>query len=189
MKLTPGRSKLFPNINDWYALDIGFSSEQKSCGVYRTDADKPSRLPYGYVANDLVRFATGRERIGLIIEAPLSCSFNSNGNPCGRSFEKQGAKTRYWFTGLGCAVMSAALFLLHGLHQNHVEQEIVLFEGFVSFKGKRTRHEDDARTLFQKRNTVRDAEQIRSVDTSQLFGITSIFGGPSEAPGVIVCEQ
>jgi hypothetical protein len=85
--------------------------------------------------------------------------------------------------------MSAALFLLYRLHQNHVEHEIVLFEGFVSFKGKRTRHEDDARTLFKKRNTVLDADQIRSVQTSLLVGITSIFGGPSEAPGVIICEQ
>jgi hypothetical protein len=84
--------------------------------------------------------------------------------------------------------MTAALFLLHQLYQNPAGQEIVLFEGFVSFKGSQTRDEDDARSLFQMRNTVLDADRISTVQTRLLVGITSIFGGPSEAPGVIICK-
>ena len=187
MKLISGNGALVSSINDWYTLDIGFSSSRPSCGAFRSDTGKTSSMFYGDLARDILEFVNGRNRAGLIVEAPLSYSFDSKGNPCGRSFEKQGAKTRYWFAGLGCAVMSAALFLLLQLHQNQTRGEIVLFEGFVSFKGSLTNHEDDARALFEKRNTVLDADGIRSAQTSSLVGITYVFGGTSEAPGVIIC--
>ena len=188
MKLTPGNRTLASQIQDWYALDIGFSSSKQSSGVYRTDKEEPQLKFYGELFEDIIDFVKKSTRAGLIIEAPLSCSFNSKGNPCGRSFEKQRTKTRYWFAGLGCAVMSAALFLLHKLHGDPDASEIVLFEGFISFKENPTRHEHDALTLYENRKNVIDANQICSASGGKLVGLTSLFGGMSEAPGVIICR-
>jgi hypothetical protein len=189
MELISGNSALVSSIKDWYALDIGFSSRYRSCGVFRTDTGKTISMFYGDIAKDIVDFANGKKRVGLIIEAPLSFSFDSKGNPCGRSFEKQGTNTRYWFAGLGCAVMSAALFLLRQLYQDQAAGEILLFEGFVSFKGSLTSHEADARILFEKRHTVLGSDRIRSAQTSSLAGIISLFGGTSKPPGVIICRE
>jgi hypothetical protein len=63
-------------------------------------------------------------------------AFNANGNPVGRSIERLGSQHRYWYEGLGCLVMTSALYLLRGLHNSKPQREVRLFEGFVSFKPK-----------------------------------------------------
>lgn len=186
MKIIPGNSSLASDIKDWYSLDIGFSSKRATCGIFRTDTNSTKRLHYGEVSTDISDFASTKMRIGLIIEAPLSYSFNASGNPCGRSFEEKNGKTRYWYAGLGACVMNAAMFLLQQLHQSPVKCELILFEGFLSFKDTPRSDEDDARRLYKKHSHMIDPSRIKAKQTDSLSGIADVFGGPSDAPGVIV---
>jgi len=74
--------------------------------------------------------------VNLVIEAPLSVSFDIKGNPKGRKPERVNGKTRYWYVGLGCAVMVAATYLIKEISILEMKTEVRLFEGFVSFKSK-----------------------------------------------------
>lgn len=87
--------------------------------------------------------------VNLLIEAPLSVAFDHRGNPIGRSVEKQNSNTRYWYVGLGCAVMVAALYLIKAVIQAKPNADIRLFEGFVSYKEskKKTGHCQDVLLL------------------------------------------
>ena len=85
-------------IDNWFVMDIGFSSDQKSCGVVKvenntivkTKDDKDGiELDYSAMIEQFIDFTKGKTKIGLIIEAPLSIAFskgksNSDGNPAGR---------------------------------------------------------------------------------------------------------
>jgi hypothetical protein len=78
-----------------------------------------------------------RSPLNLVIEAPLSVCFDAKGNPMGRMrLETEGAKTRYWYSGLGCAVMVAAMYLVRDLHKTQHHGVVRLFEGFVSYKDR-----------------------------------------------------
>ena len=78
----------------------------------------------------------GGPPLNIVIEAPLSISFNKKGNPAGRSFEKSEKGSRYWYTNGGCVVMVSAGYLLRALLETVPAREIRLFEAFVSFKPK-----------------------------------------------------
>lgn len=84
----------------------------------------------------------------MLIEAPLSVAFTAMGNPTGRSLEKRASGTRYWYVGLGCGVMVAALYFLSGL-RDELRREVRLFEGFASFKlkGSKSSHVGDVLKL------------------------------------------
>jgi hypothetical protein len=83
------------------------------------------------------------------LEAPLSVAFGADGNPMGRSIEKQKGGTRYWYVGLGCSVLVANLYLLKAVSDAHPVREVRLYEGFVSFKNnaKRSSHIGDVQAL------------------------------------------
>ena len=74
--------------------------------------------------------------LNLVLEAPLSVAFSKQGNPVGRAIEKRGGQTRYWYVGLGCSVLTSAMYLLRALAEPPSARELRLFEGFVSFKPK-----------------------------------------------------
>jgi hypothetical protein len=190
MKLTAGNEKLAKDIadHDWFVLDIGFSSKKRTCGILKSDNMATDCRFYADIEREIAGFASSRNRMGLIIEAPLSYAFDARGNPCGRSFEFKKGETRYWFTSLGCAVMTAALFLLRRLHERKGNCEIVLFEGFVSFKKKITRHEEDALRLFQQRHYVLESSKIAQNKNDIISGITNLFGVQSGVPAIVICE-
>jgi hypothetical protein len=124
---------------DWLFIDIGFSCEGASCGVVFGESE-PKALTFAGLRETVIEAVRRPERrLNLVIEAPLSVAFNSRGNPTGRSIERQGTKTRYWYVGLGCAVLAAATYLLRSVMDAEANAEIRLFEGFVSFKPQRTR--------------------------------------------------
>lgn len=153
------------NNADWAIVDIGFSSTRKSCGIgiYREGKEPDLREEiFSYVVNTLTEMSS--EPLGtplnLIIEAPLSASFNSQGNPTGRAFEKRkdSKTTRYWYVGAGSSVLLAALYLLKALYANPARsRDIRLFEGFVSFKenSSNNTHIDDVNKLWQAIQTVK----------------------------------
>ena len=113
--------------------------------------------------------------INLVIEAPLSVSFDSNGNPKGRKIEKQNNKTRYWYVSLGTTVMVAAMYLLRAIVDSQPTAEVRLFEGFVSFKD-RNKSSNHSRDVLALRDVVikgnRDAiiaPEALKVDDSDLL--------------------
>lgn len=131
---------------EWLFADLGFARQAKTCGFLRGDG-RAEAVTFAVLRGRLVSAATeaGAGPLNLLLEAPLSVAFTKDGNPTGRSMEKRPEGTRFWYLGLGCAVLVAATYLLKAIASAEVRREIRLFEGFVSFKPKaaRSSHTDD----------------------------------------------
>ena len=150
MRITAGT---VPQINWssglWVFLDIGFANKAKSCGLLIHD-EEPKLKQFAEARSDIAELTKQHHGpINLVIEAPLSVSFDEYGNPKGRSIEKRGSKTRYWYNGLGCAVMVGALYLVKSLAEAQSKNIIRLFEGFVSYKESNSNHLRDVCLLRQ----------------------------------------
>jgi hypothetical protein len=118
----------------WIFLDIGFSCKGKTCGLL-IGRESPKRFTFNGAYKEICRHITqAKDPVNLVIEAPLSVVFDKKGNPTGRKFERHERKTRYWYCGLGCGVMVAAIYLIRNLERASRRKEVRLFEGFVSFK-------------------------------------------------------
>ena len=149
-----------PESGEWLFVDVGCSSERKSCGVLGDD-DAPCKLltfaeasARIIAAAALPEAANTRKRatLNLLIEAPLSVAFNERKNPTGRIFERLKQQHRYWYEGGGCSVMTAATYLLRALHDSKPRRKVRLFEGFVSFK-----------LVGQATSNCKDVEALRAV--------------------------
>lgn len=142
------------------AVDLGFAKARLSCGL-------AWRFPDGRMDAEDLQFAACADKTAtlfdkaettatLIVEAPLSARFGPEGNPLYRGdFERQAAtesrraSTRYWYSGPGAATCLAALFFLRRLRSKiNARREVVLYEGFLTFKPRATQHRDDARDLL-----------------------------------------
>jgi hypothetical protein len=132
----------------WVFLDIGFSGRSRTNGLLLHDSH-PKELLFSEAVDEVIAAAERQGRLNLVIEAPLSAAFDPRGNPRGRSVEKRGGQTRYWYVGPGCAVMVAATYLLQRLRDSDPNADIRLFEGFVSYKDRHTasRHSQDVELL------------------------------------------
>ncbi len=123
----------------WLFVDIGFSSKSKTCGWLVEDGD-PTTLMFGELQQKLLHVVQSKGPVvNLVLEAPLSVAFSREGNPVGRSMERQNSAHRYWFEGAGPVTTVAAAYLLSAVRKGACNCEIRLFEAFVSFKPKRTR--------------------------------------------------
>jgi hypothetical protein len=181
---------------NWIFLDIGFSNKGRTCGLAFAD-ESPQKLTFGTAARSIVDSLRNRNGlINLVIEAPLSVSFDKNGNPKGRKIEKRDSDTRYWYAGLGCAVMTAAMYLIRDIHEATKDLpniQVRLFEGFVSFKEMGTDDRDDVCALREKvRNALEHQKSILGPDeliTSEDDEICSAFrvaGLDFGVPAVII---
>ncbi|RLE15734.1 MAG: hypothetical protein DRJ08_04970 [Acidobacteria bacterium] len=137
---------------EWVILDIGFSNQACSCGLLITEEEKKSNKPLQFnKAKDKIctYIRNSKRSVNLLIEAPLSVAFDNNSNPKGRSIEKEKGKVRYWYYGPGCTVMVAAIYLIKAIAEMKPDVDILLFEGFVSFKkkGNPSDHLEDVRLL------------------------------------------
>lgn len=126
----------WPN-GTWLILDIGFSNSQESCGILLGD-DEARQLTFNDAIDEVIMIANNLPLLNLVIEAPLSVTFDKSGNPKSRSMEKEGGKNRLWYVGPGCAVLIAGMYLMKGLYDYHPTGDVRLFEGFVSYKSKGT---------------------------------------------------
>jgi hypothetical protein len=145
-----------PESGEWLYVDVGFSSERKSCGVLADD-DAPKVLTFAEASDRIIAAAAlpeaantpNKATLNLLIEAPLSVAFNKRGNPTERIFERLKERQRYWYVGGGCVVMTAAMYLRRALHDSKPRRKVRLFEGFVSFKpkGQATSHREDVEAL------------------------------------------
>jgi hypothetical protein len=130
----------------WIFLDIGFSGKQKTCGLIFADGE-PECLKFGEAKRRIIADITAsKSPINLAIEAPLSVCFSPEGEPKGRDIEKDGRDTRYWYSGPGCAVMTAAIYLVRAIYDTKPSAQVRLFEAFISYKqkGKQSDHKRDA---------------------------------------------
>lgn len=101
-----GTSQIAQNIENWFSVDIGYSEKSKSCGVYISSLQRGEDVSYDEMVKKFQNFLLSNksQKVGLIIEAPLSIAFN-NGNPIGRKkVEKENSLTRYWYNGAGATV-------------------------------------------------------------------------------------
>lgn len=134
---------------------------------------------------------------GLVIEVPLSVTFSADGNPRGRSIEKRGAKTRYWYTGLGCVVLTATGYVVSSLAQLTDGPDIRLFEGFVSFKERGAVSNHKADVLLLKDVVAGDDSRGRIVAPAELPMSTddkiqsafAVWGLDTGVPPVIMEES
>ena len=131
-----------PDSGQWLIVDVGFSSNEQSCGVWNGAGE-----PYVVTFGDLVRLAIQEVQepvsgpLNLLLEAPLSVAFRENGNPTRRVCDTQDGRHRDWYVNAGATTLIAAGYLLLAVHRCQRQREVRLFEGFVSF-----RHPDDRPT-------------------------------------------
>ena len=149
---------------NWIFLDIGFSANLRSSGLL-VGNEMPVAMQYGEARHHIVdHVKRAKSPTCLVVEAPLSVSFNSNGNPTGRLIEKrivEGKTThRYWYEKLGCSVMVAAMYLFRSISEEAPDAHVCLFEGFVSYKDRtlRSDHCADAELL---REVVKDPHRFK----------------------------
>lgn len=137
----------------WVIWDAGVSG----CGLVKGNVEKPETLDFAGSKKKIKEWVAQQPVTNLVIEAPLSAAFRSDGQPIGREGEKDDSgQARYWYMGAGAGVMLATLYLLRDLQADSSagKHEVRLFEGLVSFKtgGKNSDHAADVTAL---RNVVK----------------------------------
>ena len=192
------KSEVLWGEGNWIFLDIGFSDKGKTCGVAFGE-DSPQSFRYGEVRKVIVeRIQRQNGLVNLVIEAPLSECFDANRNPKGRKIEKRNSSTRYWYVGLGCAVMTAAMYLIRDIHEGTKDLpniEVRLFEGFVSFKEVGTDHKGDVRNLryrvinaAQCKDSFRSSEELKFCENDELCSAFRVAGLDYGIPAVIIAS-
>ena len=155
-------NEIYKREGDWLFVDIGFSSTEKTCGVLM-GGDSPTEITFSdakkFVVQELQRSGSP---LNLVIEAPLSATFSRYGNPTGRSFERRGRTTRYWYYGGAALLVVATGHLLRGVLDSVPNRPVRLFEGFVSFKSNRvpSSHAGDVMSLW---NAILYPDQARII--------------------------
>jgi hypothetical protein len=121
------------------AIDLGFAEKSTSCGL--------SEHQQGYRFADAVTetaawLSRQTNEAVLILEAPLSGSFDTSGNPCARGrFETHhdsgNSSGRRWQSGAGASMALAALHFLRLISEAAKNTDLVvhLVEGFCSRYG------------------------------------------------------
>jgi hypothetical protein len=146
-------SEVTRTSGEWVFADVGFSRAARSCGLLVGQGDA-CEVTFAELVGRIGDVASQQgPPMHLLIEAPLSVAFTALGNPTGRTVERRGTKTRYWYVGLGCGVLMSAMYLLHGVAAKQLGREVRLFEGFASFKTKETRS-SHARDVLRLRDVV-----------------------------------
>ncbi|MEO8048483.1 MAG: hypothetical protein ABI684_14465 [Nitrospirota bacterium] len=180
---------------EWVFVDLGFASEDKSCGLLVGDGEARA-LSFSQLQAEIASICnTSLAPLNLLLEAPLSVAFGANGNPTGRSVEKRNGQSRYWYVGLGCGVLVAATYLLRSIHDLSPRREIRLFEGLVSFKprGIPSSHTSDVialRNLAWSGNTSLGRfvgpEDLRANQGDRIVSAFHVAGMDFGVPPVVV---
>lgn len=189
------KSEISPSSGDWLILDIGFANKSASCGLL-VNRELPVDLRFNEAQETICGFiAKSTGPVNLLIEAPLSVAFDKKGNPTGRAVERQGSRTRYWYVGLGCTVMVAALYLVKAIIETPCNAEVRLFEGFVSFKavGGKSSHSTDVKLLREViddpeaySDAIIGPEALRMIESDTLKSAFLLFGVDAGVPPIIM---
>jgi hypothetical protein len=189
------KTEISVSTGEWLILDIGFANKADSCGLL-INHETPVNLQFNAAKERICRFISNSTKpVNLVIEAPLSVAFDLKGNPKGRAVEKQGSKTRYWYSGPGCCVMVAALYLVRAISEISTNAEVRLFEGFVSFKerGKKSTHSRDVKLLRevienpnQYSEAIIDPEALKMTSSDTLKSAFLVAGIDAGIPPLIM---
>lgn len=187
------------------AIDIGFGS-RKSSGIAAkvpgTDG-RPRVLSFAQAADSTLEIVLRHRTACLVLESPLSCAFSVNGDPVPRApFERQvrKGKQRYrdWYYGPGAATTLAAVFFFRRLVEKATQLRgrrvgrLVIYEGFLSFKERRSRHDADATQLLEAFLAVEPRALYEPKNTAEkrLLCVLDILFSEKKlrkAPPVVVC--
>lgn len=182
---------------EWCFVDLGFARASKSCGILMSDGE-PKELTFAELVSQVALAADMRASrpLCLLLEAPLSVAFSSSGNPTGRAPEKRGSETRYWYAGLGTVVLTAATYLLRSVVERQPSREVLLFEGFASFKIKSApaSHSLDVTRLREAVWSghlfphVLRPDALRVSDTDSIVSAFKVAGMDFGVPPVVVVD-
>lgn len=190
-------AELRRDSGDWVFVDVGFSQNARSCGFLSGQGDAVELTFADLVKHGRVVMTESELPLNLVIEAPLSVAFTATGNPTGRSFEKRTSGSRYWYVGLGCGVLVAALYFLNSLAQEMSSREVRLFEGFASFKvkGAKSSHTADVLKLRdvvwrpkQHPKAILAPDQLARTATDVVLSAFEVAGRNYGVPPVIVID-
>ena len=131
------------------AVDIGYSSRGKSCGVHWTGASRPENLTFGQAIEAVAERLIHAPETILALEAVLS-TYHAypTGNPALRGEFERG---RGWYWGPGAVSCLAAQRFLRMIHKRLAPgQQILLGEAFLSNKSGPSKHSHDARVIVEQ---------------------------------------
>ena len=155
------------------ALDIGYSSKRKSCGVACSGYRKFPPLHFGGAVTEVHKLCVTHKTPLLVIEAPLSTYHRPDGNPDLRGDFEAG---RGWYWGPGAVALLAAMRFLQVLGQKlRGDQPVFLAEAFLSNKPDRTEDLDDAAEIASKFRAMKP--EVLRVGVEPISGLVS--GVPS----------
>ena len=187
-------SDLHERVGEWLFVDVGFSAKGRTCGVVE-GTGQPQEVTF----RDLVNLTTQKAKrndpkpLNLLLEAPLSVVFDEHGNPTGRSFERRGRGTRYWYSGPAPALIIATGHLLRSLVDSGVQRDVRLFEGFLSFKprGRKSNHIEDVKELRKavwnpKQTCIVAPDHIKRHESDRIESAFA-FGGMDFGIPPVVC--
>lgn len=164
------------------AVDIGYSSKARSCGIAWTGHEQPICLHFGKAIEKVAELCREFEQPLLVIEGVLSTFHQKNGNPDIRGEFEKG---RGWYWGPGAVSMIAASrFLLKLAELLPSNSRVPLAEAFLSNKPERTAHQADAARIVAEfwmcapQQVERDAEPlipiISGVPSIRVFGTDQV---------------
>ena len=181
----------------WVFVDIGFSTNQSSCGIAVGDS-RPRNVRFSDLAPCIgARIGVG---YGAIEFAHRSAAFGCV--QCGRKSdgpqhrEGRTVKPRYWYMQGGAVTLLATMHLVRDLYEIRPSREVRLFEGFASFKHKekRSSHAGDVSNLRRvvwgerDKGKIVDAEGLRMRNDDILVSSFAVLGMDLGIPPVVVAD-
>ena len=187
------------------AVDLGYAKARESCGLaWRSSSeDDACTCTFRECIREVTALLTHATAADLIIEAPRSGFFSSDGNPIERgdlqrraATKGQKAQHRYWYSGAGAVTCLAAAFFLRELRERlesgrvaRTPLTITLYEGFLTFKTAGSRHDEDAKSLrdaFLRADS--NLKELVVPDGTTVFTVAEILSphSPGSIPPAIV---
>lgn len=133
------------------AVDLGYSEKKKTCGIAWSGDDRAENCTFGdcigRTADAIRTFGSGS--VVVVLEAVLSRRHNpATGNPMIRAGFERG---RGWYCQPGVLTFAAALRFLDQLRLLLPHgTRVYVAEAFLSNKGGRTAHAEDASRIAQR---------------------------------------
>jgi len=154
-------------------VDLGYSAQRRSCGIFWTGAAQPLELAFGDAVRHTAHVIERLEKPLLVLEAVLSTYHTPSGNPDIRGEFERG---KGWYYGAGVLSFAGALRFLQVLAECLGKRCVYLAEAFLSNKDTPTAHAEDAVLIHQRFWQVRPVELRLGVvpASSAVTGVPSV---------------
>lgn len=124
------------------AVDLGYSSKGKTCGIALSDVSTTTCCTFGDALSKVAGIIRSDPKLVLVLEGVTSTSHCHKGNPRDRGTFEKG---RSWYYGPGAVTLLAAMRLLAELDRLLPGTQLVdVAEAFLSNKRRRSGHHTDA---------------------------------------------